>query len=172
MRAAAIVANLVQMVIVLFVVVLQGVMMDGMTITALFILFLIACYNLLVLLFSEHKEPGPVVDSKKTIIKRLDYRVSYAFGAQPKLVIGDQSYDLIDISEGGGRISIGRHERLKKRSWCHINLLCGEIFKTKCAVIRREGNEVALAFHSPVAYHVLLKEKQIVPGPAQKFKSG
>lgn len=172
MRAAAIAANLVQMVIVLFVFVLQGVAMDGLTILALFVLFIIACFNLLVLLFAGEKDQGPIADDKKTIIKRLDFRVGYTSGTQPKLVIGDQRYDLIDISEGGARIAIGRQERLKKRSRCHVNLLSGEKLKAKAMVIRREGNEAALAFQSPVPYRVLLKEKQIVAGPAQVDKKG
>jgi predicted signal transduction protein with EAL and GGDEF domain len=172
MRAAAVAANLVQMVIVLFVFVLQGIAMDGRTILALFILFIIACFNLLVLLFTDQKDQGSMVDDNKTIIKRLDFRVGYTSGTQPKLIIGDQHYDLIDVSEGGAKIAIGRHERLKKRSRCRVNLLCGEKFKTKAAVIRREGNEAALAFQSPVAYRVLLKEKQVVEGPAQEVKKG
>jgi hypothetical protein len=171
MRTAAIAANLFQMVIVLFVVVLQGIVMDGVTIFALFFLFIIACFNLFVLLFSEHKDPTPIVDDRKAIIKRLDFRVGYALGTQPKLAIGDQRYDLIDISEGGARITIGRNERLKKRCRCRVNMLCGETIKTKCAVIRREGNEAALAFHSPVAYRVLLNEKQIVSHTAQEVKT-
>ena len=170
MRAAAMAANLVQMVIVLFVFVLQGIAMDGLTILALFILFIIACFNLLVLLFTGEKDQGPMADDKKTIIKRLDYRVGYTSGIQPKLVIGDQRYNLIDISEGGARIAVGRHERLKKRSRCRVNLLSGEKLKAKVVVIRREGNEAALAFQSPVAYRILLKEKQIVAGPVQEDK--
>lgn len=165
MRVAAIIANLVQMVIVLFVFLLQGIAMGGMTILALFVLFIIACFNLWVLLFPGDKDQGPVVDDKKTIIKRLDFRVGYALGTQAKLGIGEQDYDVIDISEGGARIAIGRHERLKKRFHCQVNLLCGETFKTKVVVMRREGNEAALAFDSSVAYRVLLKEKQVVAGP-------
>lgn len=172
MKAAAIAANLIQMVIVLFVFVLQGIAMDGLTIFALFILFIIACFNLLVLLFSGEKDQGPMVDDKKTIIKRLDFRVGYTSGALPKLVIGDQRYDLIDISEGGARIAIGRRERLKKRSRCRVDLLCGEKLKAKVIVIRREGDEAALAFQSPIEYRVLLKEKQIVAGPVEEVKKG
>jgi hypothetical protein len=66
----------------------------------------------------------------------------------------------MDIAESGARIVVDRHERLKKRVKSHVQLLCGESLTIKTVVIRREGDEVALAFKPPIEYSVLLKERQ------------
>ena len=160
MRAAAIVANLVQMVIVLSIFLLQGISLGGWTILALFILLIIACANLLVLLFAENTDQGLIANAKKALTKRKDLRVSYASGLQPTLNFGGRKYDIMDIAESGARIVVGRRERLKKRVKSHVQLLCGESLTIKTVVIRREGDEVALAFKPPIEYSILLKERQ------------
>lgn len=167
MRVIAIIANLVQMAIVLSIFMLQGISLAGLTILALFSLLIIAAFNLLVLLFTGSSITGTIVKEKKAIIKRRDFRVGYALGRQPKLGIGNRHYDVLDIAEGGTRISVGRHERLKKHFQCRIQLLCGDILSMKAVVIRREGDEAALAFKSAVEYRTLQKEKQVVAGMQQ-----
>jgi hypothetical protein len=162
MRITAIVANLVQMVIVLAIFFGQGIFLGGLTIFALFVLLIITSFNLLVLLFPPHINRVAIVKEKNPIVKRNDLRVSYITGAHPTLNIGKQRYDVIDIAECGIRIVIGRHERLKKRSKCQLGLLCGEDLNIKAVLIRRKGDEAALEITPPIEYRVLLKEKQAV----------
>jgi len=164
MRVTAILANLIQMVIVLAIFLWQGMSLGGWTILALFILLIIASFNLLVLLFSTSLDRRTIVEEKKAIIKRQDLRVSYAAGNQPAVTIGRQRYDVLDIAESGIRILVGRHERLKKRAKCHIDLLCGEVLNIKTIRVRRNGDEAALAFKPPIEYRILLKEKQAAAG--------
>ena len=165
MRITAIMVNLLQMVIVLAIFLWQGMSFGGLTVLALFILLIIASFNLLVLLFPANMNQSAIVDEKKAIIKRQDLRVSYAAGSQPALIIGKQRYDVLDIAESGIRILVGRHERLKKRARCRINLLCGEVLSIKTVLVRRKGDEAALVFKPPVEYRILLKEKQAAAGP-------
>jgi len=164
MRVSAILANLIQMVIVLSIFLWQGISLGGLTILALFVLLIIASFNLLVLLFPKGMGRNGIVEDKKAIIKRQDLRVSYTGGSQPALMIGRQRYDVLDIAESGIRILIGRHERLKKRAKCHIDLLCGEVLTIKTLLVRRDGDEAALAFKPPIEYRILLKEKKAASG--------
>jgi hypothetical protein len=157
-------ANLIQMIIVLAIFLWQGLTLGGFTILALFVLLIIASFNLLVLLFPDSVDRGAIVDEKKSIIKRQDLRVSYSAGAQPALIIGKQRYDVLDVAESGVRILIRRHERLKRKTKCHIELLCGEVLNVKTQLVRRNGDEAALAFRPPIEYRVLLKEKQAAAG--------
>ncbi len=53
----------------------------------------------------------------------------------------------------------------KKRAKCHIDLLCGEVLNIKTILVRRNGDEAALAFNPPIEYRILLKEKQAVNSP-------
>jgi hypothetical protein len=165
MRIAAIVANLIQMVIVLTIFFWQGLFLGGSTVLALFVLLIIASYNLLVFLFPDTIGRNTILAEKKTIVKRQDLRISYADAAQPVLTIGNRRYDVLDIAESGIRILIGRHERLKKRAKCRVELVCGEVLSTKAQLVRRYGDEAALAFHPPIEYRILLKEKQAAAGP-------
>jgi hypothetical protein len=167
MRVVAIIANLVQIAIVLSVFLIQGISFVSLTIPALFALLIIAVFNLSVLLFTGSPISGSILNEKKAVIKRRDFRVGYRPGRHSKLGIGNQRYDLLDIAEGGARVSIGRGERLKKHLRCRIQLLCGEMLSTKAVVIRREGDKVALAFKSAVEYRTLQKERQVVAGLQQ-----
>ena len=73
MRITAIIANLIQMVIVLSIFLWQGLTLGGFTILALFVLLIIASFNLLVLLFPDSMDRSAIVDEKKSIIKNICY---------------------------------------------------------------------------------------------------
>jgi hypothetical protein len=163
MRIAAVVANLAQMAIILLVFLLKGVALGGWTIFALFLLLLIAFFNLLVLLFHSalaHKGPARRGPEKAAIIKRQDLRIAYVSQSCPTLMFGNRRFSLSDLSENGMRILIGRHEPLKKRIRGHVALLCGETVAVNATLLRREGDSAALVLKKPIDYAMLLKEKQ------------
>jgi hypothetical protein len=162
MRAAGIIFNLVQMVIVLAIFVLQGLTFGGWTILGLFILLIIACFNLLVLLFHGLSDQNLIGGEKSLLVKRQDLRVAYRSGVQSVFAIGKQSFSVLDIAESGVRFSINRHEHIKKRFRARIELVCGETLNVKAIVVRRQADESAVRFKQPLGYAVLLKEKQAV----------
>ncbi len=160
MRSAAIVANLVQMVIVLVIFILQGLALGGLTVLLLFVLLIIATFNLLILLFLGDSQRSPLGGEKPGIVKRQDLRVVYAAAPQPVLTLQHQEFVLLDIAESGARFRIRRNDSIKKRLRGRITLLCGETLHVKATVIRRQGDEAALRFKPPIGYATLLKEKQ------------
>lgn len=165
MRLIAVVANLAQMTIILLVFLLKGVALGGWTIIALFLLLLIAFFNLLVLLFHSalsHKDQAGTAGDKTAITKRQDLRVVYMSDPYPILTIGKRRFSVSDLSENGLRIRIGRNESLKRRLRAQLALLCEETMNVKASLIRREGDEAALSLKQPIDYAVLLKEKQAV----------
>lgn len=162
MRAVAIVANLVQMVIVLVIFTLQGLALGGLTVLLLFILLIIAAFNLLTLLFQGETERSLVGGQKPGIVKRQDLRVIYSTNSYPFLSLRHQQFILLDIAESGARFRIDRHETIKKRLRGKITFLCGDTLDIKATLVRRQGDEAALLFKSPIGYALLLKEKQAV----------
>lgn len=165
MRTAAIAANLLQMLIVLTIFLIQGISLGGVTVFFLFVLLVIACFNLLVVLFPRDADQGVKghkSGEKKPLVKRHDLRVSYVSDPRPVLAVGGKKHKILDIAEGGIRIHIGRDEQLKKRFKGHLEMLCGETLNIKVQLIRREGDEAALEFKPPIEYSVLLKERQFV----------
>ncbi len=163
MRTAAVIANLIQMVVVLLVFLLQGFVLGGWTVLALFILLLIAFMNLLVLLFHSalaHSDQTKLFKDQASIIKRQDLRVTYMAGKSPILAIGPRKFKVVDLSEKGIRFAIGRSEQLKKRPRCQLTLLSGPSLTLKAVLIRREGGEAVLQFKHPIPYQTLIEEKQ------------
>ena len=164
MRVITVVANLAQMAIVLSIFLLKGPALGGWTVFALFVLLMIAFVNLLMLLFHStlsHKVPGKGTKEKAAIIKRQDLRVAYLSEPYPALTVGKRKFSVSDLSENGLRIRIGRHEQLKKRFRGHLDLLCDASLAVKAVLIRRQGDQAALALKEPLDYAVLLKEKKI-----------
>jgi hypothetical protein len=165
MRTAAVIANLTQMVIVLLVFLLQGFVLGGWTVLALFILLLIAFLNLLVLLFHSAlagADQTKLFKDQASIIKRQDLRVTYVAGKGPALSIGPRKFKVMDLSEKGIRFSIGRSEQLKKRLQCQLTLLSGPELRFKAVLIRREGSEAVLQIKNPLPYQTLIDEKHTV----------
>ena len=162
MRATAILVNMVQMVIVLAIFVLQGLTFSGWTIFGLFLILMIAGFNLLILLFHGLSEQHIIKPEKPPIVKRQDLRVAYGIGPKPDLIIGQQSFSILDIAESGIRIHIDRHETIKKRVKGRVDLLCGETMYVRASLVRRQADEAALQFRNPLGYSVLLAEKQAV----------
>lgn len=162
MRSVAIVANLVQMVIVLLIFTLQGLTLGGLTVLLLFVLLIIAAFNLLTLLFQGESDRSLLGKDKPAIVKRQDLRVIYAAAPHPVFSIRHQEFSLLDIAESGARFRIERHETIKKRLRGKITLLCGDTLDVKATVIRRQGDEAALRFKTPIGYATLLKEKQAI----------
>ena len=163
MRAVAVIVNLVQMIIVLLVFIVQGFVLGGWTVFALFILLLIAFLNLLVLLFHPSmagSDRMKLVKDHASIIKRQDQRVIYPAARRPVLMIGNRKFDILDLSEQGLRFSIGRNEQLRKRMRCRLTLLSGQTLNFKAVLIRREGGHAVLQFKQPIAYRKLIDEKQ------------
>jgi hypothetical protein len=165
MRAVAIIFNLVQMIIVLAIFVMQGVSFGGWAILGLFLLLMIACFNLLVLLFHGFEDQHLIEKEKPTIVKRRDLRVVYPPSRAPRFMVGQRAFSILDIAESGVRISINRNESLKKRLRARVQLICGETLNVRASVVRRHGDEVALCFKQPLGYATLLKEKQVINAP-------
>ena len=163
MRVITVVANLVQMAIILVVFLLKGLVLGGWVIFALFVLLMIAFLNLLMLLFHStlsNKNPGKGIKEKAAIIKRQVLRVAYLSEPYPVLMVGKRKFSVSDLSENGMRIRIGRHEQLNKRFRGHLELLGDVSIGVKAVLIRRQGDEAALALKQPLDYAVLLQEKQ------------
>lgn len=165
MRIVAIIANLIQMGIILTVFILQGITLEGYEVVVYFLLLMFAFVNLLVLLFytTNAATNTPLFgEEKPNIIKRQDVRVFYRTGPQPTLIVGDHKVSILDLAENGARFILPRNLRLKPRMRGEIALLCGKTIKVKGRMTRREGNEVSLVFKTPLSQDILLLERRMI----------
>jgi hypothetical protein len=165
MRAVAIVANLIQMFIILILFFIQGLTLGGLTIFALFVLLLVAFVNLLVLLFHSALSETNRTDrrnEKQGLVKRQDLRVRYTPAARPELVVDKRCFSVLDLSENGIRIHIRRQEPLKRRFRGRLTLLSRQTLDIQVFQVRRQGNEAALLIKQPLDWDVLSTEKELV----------
>jgi len=168
MRAVAVVANLIQMFIILTLFFIQGIALGGATIFALFVLLLVAFVNLLVLLFHTALSAEDRMDHRNErggLVKRQDLRVRYTSAARPELVVDKRCFAVLDLSENGIRISIQRQEPLKRRFRGRLTLLSKQILNIQVSQVRRQGNEAALLIKQPIDWDVLSIEKELTARP-------
>ncbi len=163
MRVLSIVANLIQLAVVLAIFLSTGSCLEPLATAGLFLLMIIAFVNLLTLLFhypfqqadrEASQRPGP--------IKRRDIRVSYILGPRPYLDTGNQRFEVQDLSEQGIRFLVHPAAKIKRRVKGRIELLCGQTIDIKGVVIRRQGDEIAVALREAIPYPVVLAEKKFV----------
>ncbi len=163
MRIIAIVANLIQLVIVLAIFLSSGPSMEPLAIAGLFLLMILAFVNLLVFLFHHpFAREDQEASSSTGPIKRRDIRVSYILGPRPYLETGKQSFEVQDLSEQGVRFLVSPGSKVKRRIKGHIKLVCGQTIDIKGMVIRRQGDEIAIILRTPIPYPVVLAEKKAI----------
>ncbi len=164
MRAVAIVANLIQMGIILALFLIQGLALGSSTIFAFFVLLLVAFVNLLVLLFHaalSATDQNTHRKEKGGLVKRQDLRVRYLNDARPELEVDNRCFSVLDLSENGIRIIIDRQVPLKRRFRGRLTLLSKKILNLKVTQVRRQGDEAALLIKEPIDWDVLSTEKQL-----------
>jgi hypothetical protein len=164
MRIFAVIINLVQMGIVLTVFLGQGLKLGGSIILVFFLMLVFAFINLIVLLFYAVSDTNsPILGEEKPgIVKRQDLRVTYTPNRQPSLFIEGQRFSVLDLAENGVRFSIPRNQRIKRRARAEITLLCGQTFKVRGGLGRREGNDATLMFKKPLSFETLSTERRMV----------
>jgi hypothetical protein len=162
MNIAAIVANVVQLVIILILFLVRGLELGALTIFLLFLLMPIPFINFLALFFCKQPISQPAIgtDEEDGMIKREAVRVRYSRERCPILSIAGTSYTVRDLSEGGVCIRASSDTPFKKRINGDIKLISGEQIRFKGSVKRREAGEVIFVFNEPIGTAVLMEEKK------------
>jgi hypothetical protein len=162
MNIAALVANVIQLLIILAVFFIGGLDLGPLVIFLLFLLMPIPFINFLALFFSKPPisvpSAGDAADSG--MIKREAVRVLYEADRCPVLTVGNTAYTVRDLSEGGVRIRAGAEIPFKRKFNGDIRLLSGDQIRFKATVARREEGEVVFKFTEPVGTAILMEEKK------------
>jgi hypothetical protein len=162
MNIAALVANVLQLLIILAVFFIRGLDLGPLVIFLLFLLMPIPFINFLALFFSKRPISASSADDAdgNGLIKREAVRILYEEDRCPVLTVGDTAYTVRDLSEGGVRIRAGAEMPFKKKFNGGIRLLSGDRIRFKATVARREEGEVVFKFTEPVGTAILMEEKK------------
>jgi hypothetical protein len=168
MKSFAIFANIIQLLIILYLFVVQGLTMGLMVIFALFLFMIIPFINFLALLFADHpKDPSRPNRQKSSkgrrkLVKRQALRVVYPVERKAVLRIKDKPYEVVDVSEGGLRFLLGQEEVTRRKVTGQLSLLQGEILEVKGQLEKRQGRQAALLLKELIPYFTLSREKAYV----------
>jgi hypothetical protein len=164
MYIAAIVANVVQLIIILALFLVRGLELGALVIFLLFLLMPIPFINFLALFFCRQPigQPAAGSDEENGMIKREAMRVRYSRERCPTLNTGGTAYAVRDLSEGGVCIRASSETPFKKKINGEILLISGERIRFKGSVRRREPGEVIFVFNEPIGTAILMEEKKAI----------
>lgn len=162
MKILAVITNIIQIGIILFIFFTKGLDLGGLVILLLFILIIFPFINFLVLLtVFRHGTEGDLAESQhnEVLIKRDVLRVAYNSDKKPVLLINKDSYDILDISETGIRFLNKQNSKFKKKIKGVVTLFCGVTMDISGIIVRRHENEIAVLLKNPIKQEIILKEK-------------
>lgn len=162
MKILAVITNIIQIGIILFIFFTKGLDLGGLVILLLFILIIFPFINFLVLLtVFRHGTEGDLAESRhnEVLIKREVLRVAYNSDKKPVLLINKDSYDILDISETGIRFLNKQNSKFKKKIKGVITLFCGVTMDISGIIVRRHENQIAVFLKNPIKQEIILKEK-------------
>lgn len=102
------------------------------------------------------KDNDPAADKQEQ--RRRFYRVDHPLQERPKLVIGDNAYDILDISEGGTKFVTPQfpEKAIEGVIEAHITFSDGEEIAVKGRVVRYE---LAMEFEELIPGKIMAKEQ-------------
>jgi hypothetical protein len=167
MKIVAFAANVAQLAIILLIFFVRGMDLGTPIIFLLFLLMTVPFINFVSLLFDNRRiwESGVPKVQERGMIKREAKRIYYPGDHCPTLRAGNSAFAVIDLSEGGVRISAVSTTPFKKRISGDIQLLCGERLPFKARLLRQEKGEAAFRFNSPIGTAILMEEKKVLAAP-------
>ena len=163
MNSIALVANVIQLMIILAVFFISGLDLGPLVIFLLFLLMPIPFINFLAIFYSKQPMAATTAadqDLNNGLIKREAMRVIYGEDRCPILTTGGTAYTVRDLSEGGVRISASSAVPFKKRISGVIELISGGRIQFKASLMRREEGEAVFLFVEPVGTAILMEEKK------------
>lgn len=164
MKIVALAANVAQWVIILAIFSIRGLDLSVPVIFLLFLLMTIPFINFLALFFSNRpilESAAPEIEENR-LVKREAMRVRYREDHCPILQTGDTAFAVLDLSEGGVRISASSATPFKKKVHGEIQLISGDRVRFKATVMRREEREVVFQFADPIGTALLIAEKKVM----------
>jgi len=92
--------------------------------------------------------------------RRKSLRVTYAPDKRPVLKVGENEFEVADISEMGLRFFNDRKIEFRHRVRGTVKLLCGESIDVEGMIVRKKRIDIYMNVNNPILKNVLMKEQQ------------
>ncbi len=162
MKIVAIIADIVQLGIILAIFFIRGLDLGALVIFLLFMLMSVPFINILALFFPNRpmlKSASETIEDNG-LVKRIAMRVRYPEAHCPIMKTAGTAFTVLDISEGGVRIRASLSTPLKKKITGEIQLISGGRIGFKAILMRREEGEVVFRFVNPIGTALLVEEEK------------
>jgi len=93
--------------------------------------------------------------------RRKSVRVTYALDRRPVLKVGENEFEVADISEMGLRFFYDRNIEFRHRVRGTVILLCGESIDVEGMIVRKKRSDIYMNVNNPISKHVLMREQQL-----------
>ncbi|BBO82004.1 hypothetical protein DSCO28_25700 [Desulfosarcina ovata subsp. sediminis] len=164
MKITAIIANIIQLAIILFIFFIRGPELGSLVIFLLFLLLAVPFINILTLLIDKRAILPTLSAKADGIVKREAVRIHYTGTHYALLTIDGITFTVRDLSEGGVRLNASSATTFKRKTTGEIRLLCGKNIRFKATVLRREEGAVVLRLSQPIGTATLVEEKRALAG--------
>ena len=92
--------------------------------------------------------------------RRKSVRVTYAPERRPVLKVGENEFEVADISEMGLRFFYDRNIEFGHWVCGTVKLLCGESIDVEGMIVRKKRIDIYMNVNNPILKNVLMKEQQ------------
>ena len=93
--------------------------------------------------------------------RRKSLRVTYAPDKRPVLKVGENEFEVADISEMGLRFFNDRKIEFRHRVRGTVKLLCGESIDVEGMILRKKRSDIYMNVNNPISKNVLMREQQL-----------
>ena len=94
--------------------------------------------------------------------RRKDLRITYKPDKRPVLKVGEDEFEVADISETGLRFFNVRKIEFQNRIRGTITLLCGESIDVDGMIVREHGVDIYMNNHIPIPKNILAGEQRYI----------
>ncbi len=94
--------------------------------------------------------------------RRAFFRLWYPRTERPQLLLGDLEYPVLELSEGGAKVSDGRgHRELPQGEYSGtLVLVDGTTVPVRCVFLRKDGELLAIQFTTPIGMRRMIAEQR------------
>jgi len=96
--------------------------------------------------------------------QRRFYRIEYPVGARPILSVNGSTGQIVELSEGGGRVLVSDPDLvwLKDGAQVTITFQCGDTATSTATLVRVDGDQIVVRFSPPIALPIIIEEQRLL----------
>lgn len=99
-----------------------------------------------------------------TIQRRGFYRIEYPTGVRPKMTVGSSTCEIVELSEGGGRVLVSEANSAWFKNGAEVTIAfqCDQTATCEAKLIRIDGDQIVLRFSPMIPLPIIIEEQRLL----------